>query len=282
MRAAPASASPPVATSAALLSTLSLKGADTWVYLQTIRGRKLHMSTSDSGGNMSIGSASNGDWSLTQNSNARMTLTTGGSINIGAKVFIGSTGNSNPATTALDVSGSLRIRTGAESYDASRTGAIKYEAGAFYVCQNTATGWENLATGTGSSGDRIISGTTQIIAYNNTSATIATAGVERVVVGTDGNVGMASSPTATNWPSTARQRSTPTCLQLASVPTAVSTARRPPRSSPLAIMMPESSSQLLPLWLSLRPAPKPCASPPTAASASAPAHRSALSMYREA
>lgn len=50
-----------------------------------------------------------------------------------------------------------------------------------------------IATGTA---DRIVSGTTSMITYANTSATIATAGVERLIVGTNGNVGIAQQPVA--------------------------------------------------------------------------------------
>lgn len=50
-------------------------------------------------------------------------------------------------------------------------------------------------TGTPSaSGDSITSGTTGVYTYADTSATIATAGVERVVVGTNGNVGIGQQP----------------------------------------------------------------------------------------
>jgi hypothetical protein len=117
----------------------------------------------------------------------RMRLSQSGSLGVGTTA---------PSTT-LHVSGTLRIADGAEACDTNRLGAIKYASGAFYICQNTANGWEALGTtGSNANNDRIVSGTTQMITYNNSSATIATAGVERVVVGTNGEVGIAQQPVA--------------------------------------------------------------------------------------
>ncbi|PZP39047.1 MAG: hypothetical protein DI585_05400 [Pseudomonas fluorescens] len=115
----------------------------------------------------------------------------GGRVGIGSMTY--------PSTT-LDVSGSLKLRAepsgnAGEVCDTNRLGAIRYTSGSFDVCRNTTNGWEPIATtGAGSLADRITSGTTQMIVYNNTSATIATQGVERMVVGTNGNIGIAQQP----------------------------------------------------------------------------------------
>lgn len=102
-----------------------------------------------------------------------------------------------PSAT-IHIRGSLRLGTEISSTlnicNANRTGAIKYESGDFYYCRN-GTAWESLASLASSNpGDRITSGTTGVYTYSNTSASIATAGVERVVVGANGNVGIGQQP----------------------------------------------------------------------------------------
>ena len=109
-----------------------------------------------------------------------------GRIGIGSMIY--------PSAT-LHVSGTLKISNAGETCDSNRLGAVRYASGSFDVCANASNGWEPLATTTGSaSGDRIVSGTTGMYTYNNTSASIATNGVERIVVGTNGNVGIAQQP----------------------------------------------------------------------------------------
>lgn len=103
-------------------------------------------------------------------------------------------------TTRIDVSGTLRLSSGQETCDANRTGAIKYQSGDFFYCRN-GTAWESLTSlsgGGGTAGDRITSGTTGVYTYTNASATIATAGVERIVIGTSGNVGIGQQPDTSN------------------------------------------------------------------------------------
>lgn len=123
-------------------------------------------------------------------SSTRMRISPNGGIIMGAIVT---------PTTQLDVRGSLRLSyetsTTLQTCDTNRTGAIKYQSGDFFYCRN-GTAWESLTSlsGGGTAGDRITSGTTGVYTYTNASATIATAGVERVVVGTSGNVGIGQQP----------------------------------------------------------------------------------------
>ncbi|RYG61307.1 MAG: hypothetical protein EON60_03990, partial [Alphaproteobacteria bacterium] len=108
--------------------------------------------------------------------------------------------NANIPSATLHIGGAIRmaaeISSTLQPCDANRTGAIKYQSGDFHVCRN-GTAWETLsdvASGAASLADRITSGTTQVITRQNTSITLATAGVERVVVGTSGNVGIGQQP----------------------------------------------------------------------------------------
>ncbi|RYG61107.1 MAG: tail fiber domain-containing protein [Alphaproteobacteria bacterium] len=101
----------------------------------------------------------------------------------------------DPAT-ALDVSGTIRMGDSGETCSTDTRGAIKYLSGVFYVCRNGSS-WETLAAAAGgTNSDRIISGTTQVIANNNTSISLVTAGTERVVIGTTGSVGIGQQPVA--------------------------------------------------------------------------------------
>ncbi len=106
-------------------------------------------------------------------------------------------GTLTPATK-LDVSGTLKLATGNENCDASRAGAIKFESGQFQVCRNGTT-WEYLIAGSSGSvdTDRITSGTTSVITHQDTSITLATAGLERMIVGNNGNIGIGTSAPAT-------------------------------------------------------------------------------------
>ena len=117
-------------------------------------------------------------------------------MDIASNAFIGM-GITSP-TVRLDVSGSIRLANeGSASCDSSRTGAIKYQSGDFHLCRN-GTSWESLASITANDGtpDRLISGTTQAIAYQNTSLSLVTAGTERMVIGTTGNIGIGRQPQA--------------------------------------------------------------------------------------
>ncbi|RYG58176.1 MAG: hypothetical protein EON60_13675, partial [Alphaproteobacteria bacterium] len=107
--------------------------------------------------------------------------------------------NVEPSAT-IHIRGSIRLGTETSATlnvcNTNRTGAIKYESGDFFYCRN-GTAWESLTSltsGGGSAADRITSGTTQVITKNNTSVSIVTAGVERVVVGTTGNIGIGQQP----------------------------------------------------------------------------------------
>ncbi len=80
-------------------------------------------------------------------------------------------------TTALHVSGTLRIANGAEACDSNRTGAIRFTAGQFQVCRN-GTSWETLVAGASGSvdTDRITSGTTAVVANTNGNTVSVTTG----------------------------------------------------------------------------------------------------------
>ncbi|RYG58758.1 MAG: hypothetical protein EON60_12400, partial [Alphaproteobacteria bacterium] len=104
-----------------------------------------------------------------------------------------------PSAT-IHIRGSIRLGTEISATlnvcNTNRTGAIKYESGDFFLCRN-GTAWESLTgltDGSTAASDRITSGTTQVITRNNTSVSIVTAGTERVVVGTTGNVGIGQQP----------------------------------------------------------------------------------------
>lgn len=77
--------------------------------------------------------------------------------------------------TKLDVNGTLRIGDGTELCNAAdHEGAIKYDAATdeFYVCRNSATGWEPISSSTGgggSSGDTMVEGWPDAILCNTTT-----------------------------------------------------------------------------------------------------------------
>jgi len=109
-------------------------------------------------------------------------------------------GNVGISTTAplarLDVNGTISasdaIQVGDSSLGCSSgiPGAIRYNTGSLQYCNGAS--WTSLSSSTTGSGlgDRIISGTTSVIANQGTSITFTTAGIQRAVVGTNGNFGI--------------------------------------------------------------------------------------------
>lgn len=116
----------------------------------------------------------------------RFRITDGGYIGIGAPT----------PTTLLDVSGTIRMANGGEACDADRAGAMRWHAGAgqFQVCYGSG-GWALLSSAatSGSTMDRIVSGTSSVIASEDRSVTISTAGSSRMTIGETGNVGIKTS-----------------------------------------------------------------------------------------
>lgn len=104
-----------------------------------------------------------------------------------------------PSVT-LHISGTLRVADGGEACDMNRIGAIRYTSQSiFQVCKGS--NWLALLDeASASSGDRIVSGTTNVITWQDSSVTISTAGAQRLVIGENGNVGIGHNllnPTAT-------------------------------------------------------------------------------------
>jgi hypothetical protein len=90
-------------------------------------------------------------------------------------------------STSLHVSGTIRIADGGEPCDSNRTGAIRYTSqSTFEFCKGS--GWQSMAAAGGASSDRIVSGTTSVIASEDRSVTISTAGLQRVVIDERGEV----------------------------------------------------------------------------------------------
>lgn len=80
-------------------------------------------------------------------------------------------------TTALHVSGTLRLGNGLEACTSGRSGAVRWTGTQFQVCYGSG-GWALLSSadvsGTVGSPDRIVSGTAQILARNNADISVTT------------------------------------------------------------------------------------------------------------
>jgi hypothetical protein len=113
--------------------------------------------------------------------NRRMTLTQAGSLGIGT-VSPGS---------SLTVVGEAQVgSSGAACVTATNAGAIRYSAGTLYYC-NASNTWAALGTTGGTAlGDRIVSGTTNAIAWEDSSFTVTTNGSQRLIVTKTGRVGI--------------------------------------------------------------------------------------------
>jgi hypothetical protein len=102
---------------------------------------------------------------------SRAGIKTSGSvlINTGSQLTI------NPSS-ALHISGTLRLADGGEACDADRAGAIKYASGVFSFCNGSA--WQTLAAAAAGGGDddRIVSGTTNVTANSTGFISLTTGG----------------------------------------------------------------------------------------------------------
>lgn len=83
----------------------------------------------------------------------------------------------------ISASDAIQVGTSSLTCGAPIAGAIRYNSGNLQYCNGSA--WTSIGTGGGQE-DRIISGTTTIIASENTSLTFTAAGTQRLVIGADG------------------------------------------------------------------------------------------------
>src|SRR5690606_3003494 len=100
-------------------------------------------------------------------------------------------GNMIHPSATLHVSGTIRFADSGEDCDGNRTGAIRYTSSSvFQFCHGS--GWVSLAdaAGGGIASDRITSGTTSIVANEDTSITFTTAGTQRMVLTGQGFLGV--------------------------------------------------------------------------------------------
>ena len=112
----------------------------------------------------------------------RMYLDTDGKVGIGTRT---------PSTT-LHLSGTLRIANGGESCDANRAGGIRYNSGTFEFCDGGGT-WESMATvagGEGGTSDRIVSGTTSLVAGEDGSLKLTASGTSKMIYSAGGSLGL--------------------------------------------------------------------------------------------
>ena len=118
----------------------------------------------------------------------------------GAALFVGTNnrvgiGTSAP-TASLTVVGEAQVgSSGAACVTVSNAGAIRYTAGNLQYC-NASNTWTTLGASGGGQEDRIVSGTTNAIAWQDRSLTITTGNQQRMIVGENGNVGIGT-PTPT-------------------------------------------------------------------------------------
>ncbi|BAV53021.1 Putative uncharacterized protein (plasmid) [Mesorhizobium loti] len=117
-----------------------------------------------SGSAMVVGTNGADGLVLRTNGSTRLSVDATGYFSTGGNMGIGGMIGYVPSTT-LHVSGTLRIGSGGETCDSNRPGAIRYVSNAFQVCYGTG-GWTNLLDASSSvvTGDRITSGTAQVIA----------------------------------------------------------------------------------------------------------------------
>ncbi len=111
----------------------------------------------------------------------RMVLSAAGNVGIGAALL--------PAVS-LSVVGEVQVSNSGVACSATARGAIRYtqSGGVLSYCNGTI--WTTLGAAGGGQEDRIVSGTTNAIAWQDRSLTITTAGTQQMIVGENGRVGI--------------------------------------------------------------------------------------------
>ncbi len=101
-------------------------------------------------------------------------------------------GTSSPGSS-LTIVGEAQVgSSGAACVTATNAGAIRYSSGNLQYC-NASNTWVTLGVASAGLEDRIVSGTTNAIAWQDRSLTITTAGSQRMVVGENGYIGIGTS-----------------------------------------------------------------------------------------
>ncbi|MBA89264.1 MAG: hypothetical protein CMJ43_01100 [Phyllobacteriaceae bacterium] len=98
----------------------------------------------------------------------------------------------NAPQTRVDISGTLRIANGGEACDSNRAGGIRYNSGTFEFCDGGGT-WESMATvagGEGGTSDRIVSGTTSLVAGEDGSLKLTASGTSKMIYSAGGSLGL--------------------------------------------------------------------------------------------
>lgn len=116
----------------------------------------------------------------------RFGISSTGNVSINANLD----SSSAKLTVGGTISASDAIQVGISSLTCSSgiAGALRYASGNIQLCNGTA--WGNLVGAADAMGDRIVSGTTNAIAWQDRSLTITTAGSQRMIVGEDGRIGI--------------------------------------------------------------------------------------------
>jgi hypothetical protein len=111
----------------------------------------------------------------------RMVLSAAGNVGIGAALL--------PAVS-LSVVGEVQVSNSGVACSATARGAIRYtqSGGVLSYCNGTI--WTTLGAAGGGQEDRIVSGTTNAIVWQDRSLTITTAGTQQMIVGENGRVGI--------------------------------------------------------------------------------------------
>lgn len=109
--------------------------------------------------------------------------------------YLGSGASFLPTVTANKVSSTavsgsiIQVGNTGASCSSGINGSIRYNGGNLQYCNGSV--WTSLSSSTAAGvTDRIVSGTTNAIAYQDGSLTITTAGTQRMIVGEDGRVGI--------------------------------------------------------------------------------------------
>jgi len=137
-----------------------------------------------------VGTHSNHPFRIRVNDTDRMVVSTSGNVGIGqaiplAKLDVGGT---------ISASNAVQVGSSSLACSAGIPGAIRYNGGTLQYCNGTT--WTTLGAAGGGLEDRIVSGTTNAIAWQDRSLTISTAGTQRMIVGENGNVGIGTSAPA--------------------------------------------------------------------------------------
>ncbi|PPD25164.1 MAG: hypothetical protein CTY21_14330, partial [Methylomonas sp.] len=130
-----------------------------------------------------LGTTSNHDLRIHANNNVRLTIAAGGNVGISTTAPLAKL----DVVGTISASDAIQVGSSGLACSAGIAGALRYSGSNIEFCNGVS--WSALVGAAEAMGDRIVSGSTNIIAHQDRSLTFTTDGAQRMVIGKNGRFG---------------------------------------------------------------------------------------------